>query len=73
MDRAQPLLGNEATLDATEADLAEARARLTASLQALNTRIDELRDWRAWVRRHPAPFLVGAFALGALLGWRGRR
>jgi hypothetical protein len=42
-------------------------------VQALNTRIDELRDWRAWVRRHPAPFLVGAFALGALLGWRGRR
>lgn len=72
MVRVQQITSDEISLDATEEDLAEARARLTASLKALNTRIDELRDWRAWVRRHPTPFLAGAFALGALMGWRGR-
>ena len=58
----------------TEAELAAelelARARFQASLSALNTRLDELRDWRAWVRRHPLPFILGAAALGALAGWR---
>jgi hypothetical protein len=58
-----------------EVQLAEARARLQASLGALQVRLDELRDWRAWMRRHPLPFLLGAFGLGTvvgLLGWRGR-
>ena len=72
MDRVQPVPSDEIALDATEADLAEARARLNASLEALNNRIDELRDWRAWMRRHPVPFLASALTLGAWLGWRGR-
>ena len=76
MDRAHSLVRKtdpaaEAESDA-EADLAEARARLRASFAALQTRWGEMRDWRGWVRRHPFPFLVGAFALGALVGSRRR-
>jgi hypothetical protein len=46
------------------------RERLQTSLGALETRISELRDWRSWVRRHPWPFLLGAFTTGVLLGLR---
>jgi hypothetical protein len=59
-----------ASLDRSADDLAEARARLQQSLEALHLRIDELRDWRAWLRRHPFPFLLAAATLGVLLGAR---
>lgn len=59
-----------ASIDHSEQALAEARARFHESLAALNSRIDELKDWRAWFRRHPLPFLLGAASLGALFGWR---
>jgi hypothetical protein len=57
----------------SEADTAEARVRLQQSLGALQDRVDELKDWRAWMRRHPLPFLVGAFGLGAVAGLVGSR
>jgi hypothetical protein len=57
----------------TEADLERLRARLQISLGALESRLHELRDWRHWLRRHPWPFVVGAFAAGALLGLRRGR
>jgi hypothetical protein len=56
----------------TEAELDRLRERLQTSLGALETRLSELRDWRSWVRRHPWPFLLGAFATGVLLGMRGK-
>ena len=59
-----------ASIARSEQALAEARARFHESLAALNLRFDELRDWRAWFRRHPLPFLLTAATLGALLGWR---
>ena len=57
----------------TETELELLRARLQTSLGALEARFHELRDWRSWVRRHPWPFVLGAFATGALLGMRGGR
>jgi hypothetical protein len=56
----------------TEADLARARADLQASLVVLQRRLHELRDWRSWFRKRPMPFIVGAFALGLVLGLRRR-
>ena len=78
MDRAPRVIthgapeGSDDDEDQVAADLEEARARLHASLSALHTRWGELRDGRAWIRRHPLPFAVGAFGLGVLLGWRRR-
>jgi hypothetical protein len=59
-----------ATIDRREEELALARARFHESLEALHLRFDELRDWRAWFRRHPLPFLLTAAAAGILLGLR---
>jgi hypothetical protein len=53
-----------------QAELDQLRARLQISLGALELRLRELRSLQAWVRRHPWPFVVGAFAVGALLGLR---
>ena len=55
-----------------ERELARARARFQQSLDALHVRIDELKDWRVWLRRHPVPMLLGAVTLGAVFGWRRR-
>jgi hypothetical protein len=57
----------------TEAELVRLRERLQTSLEALETRLSELRDWRSWVRRHPWPFLLGALTTGALVGLRWHR
>jgi hypothetical protein len=59
-----------ASVDRREEELALARARFRESLEALHVRIDELKEWRGWFRRHPLPFLVTAAAVGILLGWR---
>jgi hypothetical protein len=59
-----------ATVDRREQELAVARARFHESLEALHLRFDELKDWRAWFRRHPLPFLLTATAVGILLGSR---
>ena len=75
MDRAQANRMVEdqeagASVDRREQELALARARFHESLKALHLRFDEMKDWRAWFRRHPLPFLVTATAVGILLGWR---
>ena len=64
---------NRDGLSATEEELARARERLSASVTALNQRLGELRDFRAWIRRHPLTFVAGALGLGALLGLRRGR
>ena len=61
---------NRQNLQTTEEELARAREQLQASVSALNQRLGELRDFRAWVRRHPVAFLAGAAGLGLLLGLR---
>lgn len=75
MDRAEAQARVESPpIDDADAslELERARARLQESLGALHTRIDEWRDWRVWLRRHPWPFLMGAVGLGMLVGWRRR-
>jgi hypothetical protein len=54
----------------TEAQIERSRERLVASIGALREEITDLTDWREWVRRRPAPFVAGAFALGFWVGWR---
>jgi hypothetical protein len=54
----------------TEAEIERSRQRLVASLGALREEITTLTDWREWIRRRPAPFVAGAFAVGFWLGWR---
>ena len=75
MDRAQANGSTDrqeaaASVDKHEEELALARARFHESLEALHLRIDELKDWRAWYRRHPIPFLLTAVTLGILFGSR---
>ena len=60
----------DVALRETEAEIAATRERLAASLGALREEITTLTDWREWIRRRPAPFVLGAFALGFLAGWR---
>ena len=55
-----------------EADVAETRERVAESLQALRDEVARKTDWRGWVRRNPGWALGAAFALGVLLGTRGR-
>jgi hypothetical protein len=71
MDR--PLADSEDPPATAEAELERLRARLQTSLGVLEHRLKDLRDWRAWIRRRPVPFLLGAFAAGVLLGLRRRR
>jgi len=66
-DRSAPVT---TALEQTEAEIERTRERLAASLGALREEISGLTDWREWVRRRPAPFVAGAFALGLLIGWR---
>lgn len=69
-DRGAEMDDEDVALRETEAEIAATRERLAASLGALREEITTLTDWREWVRRRPAPFVLGAFALGFLAGWR---
>jgi hypothetical protein len=60
----------DSTVRETEAELERSRDKLVASLGALREEITTLADWREWIRRRPAPFVAGAFALGLWMGWR---
>jgi ElaB/YqjD/DUF883 family membrane-anchored ribosome-binding protein len=55
-----------------EADVAEARERVAESMRALRDVVARKTDWRGWVRRNPGWALGAAFAVGVLLGTRGR-
>jgi hypothetical protein len=61
---------DEVQFEATVAEIAERRQRLSASIGALKQEITTLTDWEAWIRRKPLQFLGGAFLLGFLLGSR---
>jgi hypothetical protein len=61
---------DDITLRETEAEIERSRERLAASLGALREEITTLTSWREWIRRRPAPFVAGAFALGFWMGWR---
>ena len=53
-----------------ESDVERARERVASSMLALRDEVARKTDWRAWVRRQPAPFLGAALALGFWLGYR---
>jgi ElaB/YqjD/DUF883 family membrane-anchored ribosome-binding protein len=55
-----------------EAELAESRAEVAESMMALRDEVARRTDWRGWIRRRPGLALGAAFAVGLLLGTRGR-
>jgi hypothetical protein len=61
---------DDPTMADTEAQIERSRERLVASFGALREEITTLTDWREWIRRRPAPFVAGAFAVGFWVGWR---
>lgn len=50
--------------------LKRARAKLVDSSLALQEKSRSVTQWRAWYRRRPGYCLLGAFAIGLLLGRR---
>ena len=65
-------MGTERSAERIRADLERTRAELARSVQALRAEVARTVDWREWIRRHPAAFLIGAFTLGFALGMRRR-
>ncbi|HKD38847.1 MAG TPA: hypothetical protein VKB87_01035 [Myxococcaceae bacterium] len=58
--------------DAAEvrAEIQRAREQIASSAEALRHEVAVRTDWREWVRRKPALFLMGAFAAGFLIARR---
>jgi hypothetical protein len=63
---------SERSAERIRADLERTRAELARSVEALRLEVARTVDWREWMRRHPAVFLIGAFTLGFALGIRRR-
>jgi ElaB/YqjD/DUF883 family membrane-anchored ribosome-binding protein len=55
-----------------EAEVAESREQVAESILALREEVARRTDWRGWIRRRPALAFGAAFAVGLLLGTRGR-
>ena len=57
------------------AEIERTREQIASATQALRHEVAVRIDWREWVRRRPAFFLVGAFAVGFLVArrstWKG--
>jgi hypothetical protein len=49
-------------------DLQRARSQLAQAREALKRDVATRTDWREWVRKKPALFYGGAFAVGFLIG-----
>ena len=47
--------------------MAQVREELTEDVQDLRARVEDLKDWRAFVRKHPWAVMAGAAAVGYLL------
>lgn len=61
------------TPERIRADLEDARLAVAASVDALRGEVARAVDWRAWYRRHTGAFLIGAFAVGLIIGSRKKR
>ncbi len=62
--------------DQIRRDIDVQRQQLGTSVEALRGRVTELTDWRRQVREHKRELIIGAAAVGFLLGARvmlGRR
>lgn len=58
--------------DAIRRDLERARNELANSVQELRVEVARTVDWREWYRRNAGAFLIGAFAVGFIIGTRNR-
>ena len=56
-----------------EADVEQARERVSSSVLALRDELARQSDWRRWVVRHPLATLGGALAIGFVIGRIARR
>lgn len=64
------------TADEIRRDIDLQRAQLGTSVEALRGRVTELTDWKMQVREHKRELIIGAAAVGFLVGARmmlGRR
>ena len=52
------------------AEIERAREQIASSAEALRHEVAMRTDWREWVRRKPALFLMGAFAVGFFIAKR---
>lgn len=59
-----------ASAEEMRAAIAQTRDELNDSLQALRRDVVERVDWRKSIRERPVRYVVGAFAVGFILGWR---
>lgn len=62
----------ERTPERIRADLESARLELATSVEALKVEVARVTDWREWYRKHTGAFLIGAFAVGLIIGSRRR-
>jgi len=51
-------------------DIVNQRQQLGTSVEALRGRVTELTDWRRQVREHKQQLIIGAAAVGFLVGMR---
>jgi len=59
---------SQALVRLAEAEIAETRERVAASVIALEQELSRALDWREWIRRRPERALALAFGVGWLLG-----
>jgi len=57
------------TPDDIKKDIEQARERLGANLNQLETRVKSTLDWRSHFDRNPWAFVGGAFGVAFLIGW----
>ena len=74
----RPLTGGRPgrTSDEIRRDIDLQRQQLGTSVEALRGRVNELTDWRRQAREHKRELIIGAAAVGFLVGirlMRGRR
>lgn len=55
-----------------EAEIERTRAQVVETVVALRNEVVRSADWRTWIRKRPAWFVAGAFAVGFWLGHRRR-
>jgi hypothetical protein len=58
-------------LDELEADIADKRARMAASLGELRRRVDHVTSWRHWAGTYPVIWVAAGLSLGFITGLGG--
>jgi len=58
-------------LDELEAEIADKRARMAASLGELRRRVDHVTSWRHWAGTYPIIWVAAGLSLGFITGFGG--